>query len=380
MNIVQKVSLRNFRCHDEFELDCNRPTTLIIGENGSGKTSVLEAIYLALRGKSFKGVDKEIIQRGKDFYRAEIDLIDVQKVIIRFDGMKKSFEIDGKKSLRLPKKNRYPVVLFEPDDIYLVGSSPSRRRDYFDELFKQINENYSLALGKYNKALKQRNDLLKQENISRDDLFSWNVMCANYGAKVIFWRKQNLAKINERMTEVYQNIAKNDDKCEIKYLGTECDENEYLQKLEQNFERDRILGYSSFGIHLDDYEFRFNDQKADGSASRGENRSMILALKFIEARILEQEIGKPPVVLLDDIFSELDEMRQKHLISNFKDYQMIITSTTVPSDMRVNAELQKELAESRIDFSTPGVFSEVSNGCGAATSFQLFPSLCSNTR
>ena len=182
MNIVQKVSLRNFRCHDEFELDCNRPTTLIIGENGSGKTSVLEAIYLALRGKSFKGVDKEIIQRGKDFYRAEIDLIDVQKVIIRFDGMKKSFEIDGKKSLRLPKKNRYPVVLFEPDDIYLVGSSPSRRRDYFDELFKQINENYSLALGKYNKALKQRNDLLKQENISRDDLFSWNVMCANYGA------------------------------------------------------------------------------------------------------------------------------------------------------------------------------------------------------
>ena len=339
MNIVQKISLRNFRCHDEFELDCNRPTTLIIGENGSGKTSVLEAIYLALRGKSFKGVDKEILERAKDFYRAEIDLVDAQKIIIRFDGIKKSFEIDGKKSLRLPKKNRYPVVLFEPDDIYLVGSSPSRRRDYFDELFKQINENYSLALGKYNKALKQRNDLLKQENISRDDLFSWNVMCANYGAKVIQWRVQNLAKINERMTEVYQNIAKNNDKCGIKYLGTECDENEYLRKLEQNFERDHILGYSSFGVHRDDYEFVFNEQKADGSASRGENRSMILALKFIEARILEQEVGKPPVVLLDDIFSELDETRQKHLISNFKDYQMIITSTTVPSDMRVNAEL-----------------------------------------
>ena len=102
---------------------------------------------------------------------------------------------------------------------------------------------------------------------------------------------------------------------------------------------------------------------------------MILALKFIEARILEQEVGKPPVVLLDDIFSELDETRQKHLISNFKDYQMIITSTTVPSDMRVNAELQKEFTESRIDLSTPGVFSVVSNGCGAATSFQLLPSL-----
>ena len=339
MNIIKKVSLKNFRCHDEFNLDCNRPITLIIGENGSGKTSVLEAIYLALRGKSFKGVDNEIVQRNKDFYRAEIELIDTKKIIIRFDGVKKNFEIDGKKSLRLPKKNRYPVVLFEPDNIYLVSSSPSRRRDYFDELFKQINENYSVALSKYNKALKQRNDLLKQDDISRDDLLSWNIICANYGAEIIHRRVDNLNKINLKMTPIYQNIANNKDTCDIKYLGLNCDENEYLQKLEQNFERDRYLGYTSFGIHRDDYEFTFNNKKADGSASRGENRSMILALKFIEAQILEQEIGKPPVVLLDDIFSELDEMRQKHLISNFKDYQMIITSTTVPSDMRVNIEL-----------------------------------------
>ena len=216
MNIIRKVSLRNFRCHDEFELDCNRPTTLIIGENGSGKTSVLEAIYLALRGKSFKGVDSEIMQRDKDFYRAEVDLNDAKKIIIRFDGVKKSFEVDGKKNLRLPKKNRYPVVLFEPDDIYLVGSSPSRRRDYFDELFKQINENYGVALNKYNKALKQRNDLLKLEDISRDDLFSWNVMCANYGAEIIKERINNITKINSYMTDIYQNITNNKDTCEIR--------------------------------------------------------------------------------------------------------------------------------------------------------------------
>jgi DNA replication and repair protein RecF len=131
MNIIRKISLKNFRCHDEFMLDCNRVTTLIIGENGSGKTSVLEAIYMALRGKSFKATDKEIVRHEADFYRAEIDLIDAQKVIIRFNGLKKEFEIDGKKSLRLPKKNRYPVVLFEPDNIYLIKSSPARRRDYF---------------------------------------------------------------------------------------------------------------------------------------------------------------------------------------------------------------------------------------------------------
>lgn len=339
MNIIKNVQLRNFRCHEEFNLDCDRATTLIIGENGSGKTSVLEAIYLALRGKSFKGVDKEILKRDADFYRAEIDLKDARKVIIRFDGNKKSFEIDGKKSLRLPKKDRYPVVLFEPDDIYLIGSSPSRRRDYFDELFKQIDENYGGVLGKYNKALRQRNDLLKNEVVSKDDLFSWNIMCANYGVELIRWRIDNLEKINDKITDTYRNIANNTDSCSIKYLGVDVDENEYLKKLEENFERDRILGYTSFGVHRDDYEFVFNNKKADGSASRGENRSIILSLKFIEAQILENEVGKKPVVLLDDIFSELDEKRQKHLINNFKNYQMIITSTAVPSDMRVDMKL-----------------------------------------
>ena len=307
MNIIKRISLRNFRCHSEFELNCNRATTLIIGENGSGKTSVLEAIYLALRGKSFKGVDKEILKRDTDYYRAEIELSDAKKITIRFSGTKKEFEIDDRKTLRLPKKDRYPVVLFEPDDIYLISSSPSRRRDYFDELFKQINENYGVIIGKYNKALRQRNDLLKEEIINKNDLFSWNVMCANYGSELAKMRVSNLGKINEKMTDTYRNIAKNEDVCMIKYL--------------------------------DDYEFIFNNKKADGSASRGENRSMILALKFIEAQILEQEVGKKPVVLLDDIFSELDEVRQKHLVDNFKDYQMIITSTSVPSEMRVNKKL-----------------------------------------
>ena len=339
MNIIKKINLKNFRCHNEFELDCNKATTLIIGENGSGKTSVLEVVYLALRGKSFKGVDKEILKRGADFYRAEIELIDTRKIIIRFDGVKKEFEVDGKKSLRLPKKNRYPVVLFEPDDIYLISSSPSRRRDYFDELFKQINDNYGSILSKYNKALKQRNDLLKDEIINRDDLFSWNVMCANYGTELIRQRVWNLEKINSRMTDIYRNIANNNDNCSIRYLGTEVDENEYLKNLENSFNKDSVLGYTSFGVHRDDYEFVFNGKRADGSASRGENRSMILALKFIEARILEQEIGKKPVVLLDDIFSELDETRQKHLINNFKDYQMIITSTAVPQKMHIDKEL-----------------------------------------
>lgn len=356
MNIVEKVSLRNFRCYDEFELDCNRATSLIVGENGSGKTSILEAIYLALRGKSFKGVDREIMKRDAEFYRAEVTLADVRDVIIRFDGKKKTFEVDNRKSLRLPKKDKYPVVLFEPDDLYLVGSSPARRRDYFDELFKQMDSHYALALGKYNKALKQRNDLLKNDEINVDDLFSWNVMCANYGVEIIQARQKYLDKINESLTETYRNIAKNSDECSLRYLGEDCDENKYLAILEQNFDRDCYFGYTSFGVHRDDFEFVFNGKKADGSASRGEIRSMILALKFIEARILEAETGYAPVVLLDDIFSELDNARQKHLVENFKDYQMIITSTAAPADLDISKTLQRLLAVLRISFGVFGVF------------------------
>lgn len=329
MNKVLGVKLKNFRCHEEFELDCPQSTTMIVGENGSGKTSILEAVYLALRGKSFKGVDREILRRGADFYRAEILLSDAQKVVIRFDGCKKSFEIDGKKSLRLPKKYRYPVVLFEPDDLHLVGSSPSCRRDYFDEFFKQIDANYGVALSRYTKALKQRNDLLKDENVSRDALFSWNVLLAHYGAEILRRRVEGLEKINAPLTENYRGIAKNDDVCRIDYLGEKnLDENRYMEILEKNFQRDTLLGYTSFGVHRDDFEFVFNGEKADGSASRGEIRSIVLALKFIEAEVLERELSKKPVVLLDDIFSELDDMRQQHLIENFKDYQMIVTSTS----------------------------------------------------
>ena len=341
MNIIQKVSLKNYRCHKDFSLDCNRSTTLIIGENGSGKTSVLEAIYLALRGKSFRAVDSDILRTDEEFYRAEVDLIDAQKIIIRYDGKtgKKSFEIDGKKTARLPKKNRYPVVLFEPNNIYLIESSPSRRRDYFDELFRQINANYSVTLSRYNKALKQRNDLLKLETVSNDDLFSWDILCAQYGAELKRIRASVLEKINQRMTDNYREIAKNEDSCEIKYTGDVVDENTYIRELVKSFEKDKILGYTTYGAHRDDYRFYFNNKDADGSASRGEMRSIILALKFIEAGILEEETGKQPVVLLDDIFSELDDMRQKHLVSNFRNYQMIITSTNIPANMTANMNL-----------------------------------------
>lgn len=326
--IIEKIQLDNFRCHEKYVLKCQKKTTLIVGENGCGKTSVLEGIYEAARGKSFRAVDREIVRRGAEFYRVEMDYADGEKVVVVYDGNKKQFLVGGKKWARLPKKYRYPAVLFLPDDLHLVGSSPGRKREYFDRTFSELFENYSSSLSKYNKALRQRNELLKTEFVSADAVFSWNVMLAKYGCGVRKMRGEMLDLINARITEVYRTIADNEDRVIVKYemQGGEADESGYLARLEREFARDKILGHTGFGVHRDNYEFIFNGEVADGSASRGEVRSIILALKFIEADLIYERTGRRPVVLLDDVFSELDDTRQKCLVQNFKDNQVIITS------------------------------------------------------
>ena len=324
--IIKTVKLVNFRNHIQYELDCNDETSLILGENGCGKTSVLEAIYILMQGKSFRAVDSEILKRGEEFYRIELEYVNGEKTVATYNGRDKIFTLLDKKTKRLPKKNKYPVVLFLPSDLNLVSNSPSRRRDYFDRIFGQLDENYSNTLSRYEKALKQRNELLKSDFVSTSGLFSWNVLLAKYGSEINRLRKKFLAEINKRFTEVYRTIAENEDAVEIELMTEISDESKYLSLLEAEYQRDLRLGHTGFGIHKDDFLFVFNGGEADGSASRGEVRSMILALKFIEAEMIYRELRLKPVVLLDDVFSELDEVRRKCLVKNFKDNQVIITS------------------------------------------------------
>lgn len=333
--IIQSVKLVNFRSHDEFLLQCNKKTSLLVGENGSGKTSVLEAIYEALRGKSFRATDEEILKRGTEFYRIELDFTDGTKTIVLYDGQRKQFLVEDKKKTRLPKKNRYPIVLFLPEDLHLVATSPTKRRNYFDRVISEFNELYSNSLLKYEKALRQRNELLKKHKIDEDDnkvidrdFFSWNILLAKYGLEIRNYRKQYLDKLNAEFNQVYHSIVENGDQVflKINLFGGEITEADYFNRLENEFRRDLILGHTGFGIHRDDFIFLFNEKEADGTASRGELRSMILAMKFIEADLIFRETGKRPVVLLDDVFSELDNVRQKSLVKNFKDNQVIITS------------------------------------------------------
>ena len=326
--IIKSVKLTNFRNHSSYSLECNDETSLILGENGCGKTSVLEAIYILTCGKSFRATDSEILKRDKDFYRIELEFVSGEKNIAVYDGSIKTFLVSDKKTRRLPKKNKYPVVLFLPSDLNLISSSPSRRREYFNRVFSQFDENYNNNLSRYEKVLKQRNELLKTEYVSKPDIFSWNLLLSKYGVELYCARKKFIQEINAELTNAYHSIADNNDEIEIFY-ETEINnlsESAYLNILEKNFEKDAYLGHTSFGVHRDDFIFKFNEKPADGSASRGEVRSIILALKFIEAKLIYQKQNRKPLVLLDDVFSELDAARRRSLIENFKHNQVIITS------------------------------------------------------
>ena len=330
--ILKTLRVQNFRTHSDFILEIGEKSTLISGANGSGKTSLLEAIYFALQGTSFRSSDKEILRNdGSSWFRIDLkDSKDSLRTIIFNDAVQKSkkqFLVDGNKKARLSPNLRIPVVLFEPDDLQLLSGSPTRRRNFLDYFLSQIFPSFQLALARYNKALKQRNNLLKRNNVSKDELFPWNLMLAEYGAEIISKRQDFLELLNSKIEEVYFEISGVKDEIKIDYLGEKVSKNEILAILSENIERDKILGYTNFGPHKHDIQFIFNKKPAQNVASRGENRSLVLALKFIETDILADLTSKRPIVLLDDVFSELDDDRQKLLTKHFSKYQTIITST-----------------------------------------------------
>lgn len=330
--ILKTLRVQNFRTHSDFILEIGEKSTLISGANGSGKTSLLEAIYFALQGTSFRSSDKEILKNdGSSWFRIDLkDSKDSLRTIIFNNAVQKSkkqFLVDGNKKARLSANLRIPVVLFEPDDLQLLSGSPTRRRNFLDYFLLQIFPSFQLALARYNKALKQRNNLLKRDNVSKDELFPWNLMLAEYGAEIISKRQDFLELLNSKIEEVYFEISGVKDEIKIDYLGEKVSKNEILAILSKNIERDKILGYTNFGPHKHDIQFIFNKNPAQNVASRGENRSLVLALKFIETDVLADLTSRRPIVLLDDVFSELDDDRQKLLTKHFSKYQTIITST-----------------------------------------------------
>lgn len=334
MTSVKKLQVVNIRSHDEYSIEFTPEVTIITGPNGSGKTSLLEAIYVSLQGSSFKGSDGDMLKKETPWWRINITLDDLQERIIKFDPTKpisrKQFVIDDKTTARIPAKLKHPIVLFEPEDLRLLHGSPSRRRQFIDRFISQLNPLYGPSLRKYERALKQRNNLLKSAYIADDELFAWNVALAEHGAYIIEQRIAFIEQINQNLAELYQEIAGTTDEVSIHYSHTFIGDikQKLLNELHAHLQKDRYLGNTSVGPHRHDVLFEINHSPALSTASRGEARTIVLALKFLEVAIIQQLTGKQPIILLDDVFSELDATRQKLLTKQLKGHQIIITSAT----------------------------------------------------
>jgi len=335
MATVSRLSVQNVRSHTVFETELSPNVSIITGGNGSGKTSLIEALYLVLRGTSFKGGDNDILKTDTPWWKIDIIFNKEEKRSVSFDptrpSLKKQFIVDSKKSGRLAQKQKYPAVLFEPEDLRLLNGSPARRRQFIDRFISQLNPLYGATLRKYERALKQRNNLLKRFQVDNNQLFSWNIALSEHGAYLIEQRIAFIEQINQKLNDVYSEIAHTNDHISIHYSHTVVGNvsQKILAELEAHVERDKIIGSTSVGPHRHDVLFEINHSPALSTASRGEVRTIVLALKFIEVDIVETLTGLKPLILLDDVFSELDITRQKALSERTKGYQIVMTSTHV---------------------------------------------------
>lgn len=356
--MLKRLELENYRNYRSLELNFPEENGLVylIGDNGQGKTNVLEAIYMLALAKSFRlGQDEKLIKWEEDFGRIKGEFSEIRQNQQDVEGELNLETFLGKapQPKRVLKKNdvkvgatefigNVQVVFFHPEDLNLLYLGPELRRRYLDILNIQVNKAYFRALRKYNKIRAQRNYLLKAVKTGqakRADLEIWDQQMAAEAAVIYRERALSLEYLAGKLTGKYREIAQNDDVLGLNYqnsLGLNIDflvmaenlEELVLGKMHEQLERDLASEHSSVGPHRDDFEVNLNGRPIMEHASRGEFRSILLALKLIEIDFYsEKAVGGNPILLLDDVFSELDHQRQKFLLETVKNYQTIITTT-----------------------------------------------------
>ena len=329
---IENIKLENFRNYEKQEIEFDKNINIIYGDNAQGKTNILEAIFICSLGKSFRtNRDKELINKEKEYSKIEmISSKEDREVKINFEIQeKKKFFINGiqtKKTSEILGKNY--IVLFTPEDINILKNEPSKRRRFLNIMISQLRPIYVHMLNEYNKLIEQRNTYLKQikyEGKKEENLDIWDEQIANLGTKIYNYRKEFIEKINEKIKEIHLKTTENKEQTEIKYISNT--EKDYLEKMKKNRKIDIQKGYTSIGIHRDDFEIYINKNSVSIYGSQGQKRTTLISLKLAEAEVINEEIGERPVILLDDFMSELDKKRIQGLFENIKENQVIITCT-----------------------------------------------------
>ena len=324
---IKKTSLQFHKDHSLFAF---------IGANGQGKTNLLEAVFLLAISKSFRTHENEDLISFKEDHctcKTEVERGEESvnlEVIVTRKPSKKTLKVNGVPKKAADYMGNLNVVFFSPEDIGMIHLSPSVRRRYLDLLLSQLDRDYLETSLKYQHALKQRNALLKQiaeKQAQEKELEFWDQQLAELGSSVMKKRLEVIEEINTKASEYYGNVSNNQDQLKIQYQPSIEGKSDFLKALSKNHSRDIAIGSTQKGPHRDDLVFMCNDHDMASFASRGEWRSLVLALKFSEIDLLKDKIGFYPILLLDDVFSELDEERQKVLFNILKNTQTFLTTT-----------------------------------------------------
>lgn len=333
--IIQSIELCNFRNYEREEFHFHEGTNVLYGDNAQGKTNVLEAIFVGGTTKSHKGSkDSDMIKKGKEEshirYFVEKKGCTFKVEIHMRRGKTKGIAIDG-----MPiKSNRElmglsNIVFFSPENLRIIEDGPEERRRFIDMELCQINKAYLYYLTQYKKVLKQRNSLLKQIQDNKDlspTLEIWDTQLVEHGKKVIELREEFVTQIGEIMKEKHKNLTGGKEEIRVEYKPN-CRAENFAEQLFINGDRDVYQGSTSVGPHRDDMMFFIDNQEIKVFGSQGQKRTAALSLKMAEIEIVERIIGEKPILLLDDVLSELDRNRQNYLLENIKGIQTIITCT-----------------------------------------------------
>lgn len=346
--MLKHLELINFRNWSKYSIGLAR-TTIIVGPNGAGKTNLIEAINLLSTGRSWRtSRDGETIKWGSDFAKiiakihpkGELEMV-IQKLVTPDRPQQKMIKINSVKKKLSEVLGFLPTVLFSPEEIFLVEGPPALRRRFIDILLCQIDKKYTLALLDLAKIIQGRNKLLYYLKIGQakiKEIEFWDEKLVILGSFIIARREQAIAKLNEDLSQIYQEISQQEEDLQIKYKKTVAGDN-FLQVLIENRQREIENTATLFGPHRDDLVFLLTNKNLATFGSRGEYRSAVLALKVAEQKYLTQEKNQPPILLLDDIFSELDSNRRLHLKKIINAGQTVIT-TADPG--QIEADLKKE--------------------------------------
>lgn len=330
--MITDIHLQNFRSYKDSSFDIGDKVNIIIGQNGSGKTNLLESIMMITRGSSYRAKDPHLVLIGSKWSKIEAHTSDqtrVLKITSERDKTTKNFIINTQLISRLKLEHTIPIVFFEPNHLQLLSGSPEARRDYLDDILSQTKPSYKQLITKYKRLVAQRNNLLKNPPVNKHSIFAWNVQLSEMGGKIYRFRQELITAINRDITDIYQSVSKNKDGIELKYIS-EFEPSNYETKLLkslEDFSQDQIRGYTLHGPHRDDFKVYINHHEFSLVGSRGETRTTLLAMKLIEAKIIEDYTNKKPILLLDDVFGELDQQRRKLLTNKIKNYQSFITTT-----------------------------------------------------